>query len=301
MHNGNKMTLRSSESWVIYNPIESNIKDKINSIGTPLGQWNININFGIKTGFNGAFIISSETKDDLIAADPKSADLIRPILRGRDIQRYTYDFADLWLICTFPSKHYNIDEYPAIRDYLLSFGINRLEQTGKQYIVGGKKVKARKKTNNKWFETQDSISYWNDFSMQKIIWKRIGSKLRFCYDDTGILCLDSTCFATGTSIPYLVSILNTTMGNYLLKDSPKTGTGDLIISVQALEPARIPLISDEDQKPYVDILFKILQYQQDGKDCSELESQLETLVFNAYDLTQEERAYVNKTVYELYR
>ena len=137
--------------------------------------------------------------------------------------------------------------------------------------------------------------------MQKIIWKRIGSKLRFCYDDTGILCLDSTCFATGTSIPYLVSILNTTMGNYLLKDSPKTGTGDLIISVQALEPARIPLISDEDQKPYVDILFKILQYQQDGKDCSELESQLETLVFNAYDLTQEERAYVNKTVYELYR
>lgn len=248
-----------------------------------------------------SFIIDSTVNDTLIDFDPNSAELIRPILRGRDIQRYTYEFADLWLISTFPSMHYNIDDYPAIRDYLLSFGLSRLEQTGKQYTINGVKVKARKKTNNKWFETQDSISYWNDFSMQKIIWKRIGSKLRFSYDDTGIFCLDSTCFATGSSIPYLVSILNTTMGNYLLKDSPKTGTGDLIISVQALEPARIPLLRDEEQKPYIDTMFSILQCQKDGRDYSKLEAHLESLVFDAYGLNQEERAYVAKTVYELYR
>ena len=85
---------------------------------------------------------------------------ISPILRGRDIKRYGYNWAGLYLIATFPSRHYDIEQYPTVRDYLLSFGKERLEQTGKVYTVNGEKVKARKKTNNKWFETQDSISYW---------------------------------------------------------------------------------------------------------------------------------------------
>lgn len=70
-------------------------------------------------------------------------------MRGRDIKRYGYTFADLWLISTFPSKQYNIEDFPAVRDHLLSFGIERLEQTGKEYIIDGIKVKSRKKTNNK--------------------------------------------------------------------------------------------------------------------------------------------------------
>lgn len=222
-------------------------------------------------------------------------------MRGRDIQRYSYCFADLWLISTFPSRQYDIDEYPAVRDYLLTYGIHRLEQTGKQYTVNGEKIKARKKTNNKWFETQDSISYWNDFSHQKIIWKRIGSKLRFSFDDQGILCLDSTCFATGSSIPYLVAVLNSSMGNYLLKDSPKTGTGDLIISVQALEPARVPLLDEEKQQPYVSLLHAILNCIENNQDYSAYEAQLEALVFDTYGLNAAERQYVTQTVKSLYR
>lgn len=88
--------------------------------------------------------------------------LNRPILRGRDIKRYGYDWANQYIVATFPSRHYNIDDYPALKEFLLSFGTERLEQTGKEYIIDGEKVKARKKTNNKWFETQDSISYWVD-------------------------------------------------------------------------------------------------------------------------------------------
>ena len=291
MQNSQRLSFLNSGAWVVLSSIENHIKEKILQRGTPLSDWDIQLYRGILTGYNSAFIINSTVKDALIDCDPNSADLIRPILRGRDIQRYGYSFANLWLINVHNGlkeqniKPIDINDYPAIKSHLDAF----YPKLAKRADKGVTPYNLR------------NCAYLNDFSMQKIIWKRIGSKLRFCYDDTGILCLDSTCFATGTSIPYLVSILNTTMGNYLLKDSPKTGTGDLIISVQALEPVRIPLISDEDQKPYVDILFKILQYQQDGKDCSELESQLETLVFNAYGLTQEERAYVNKTVYELYR
>lgn len=164
MQYGQQIQFTSSDAWTILTPIERSIKNKILEKGTPLADWDISINRGILTGYNAAFIIDSATKETIIKADPKSAKLIRPILRGRDIKRYSYEFADLWLISTFPSMRYDIDDYPAIRDYLLSFGINRLEQTGKQYIINGVKVKARKKTNNKWFETQDSISYWNEFS-----------------------------------------------------------------------------------------------------------------------------------------
>ena len=92
------MLLNSKEAWVIYTSIENSIKAKINKIGTPLKEWNVSINFGIKTGYNSAFIISTAKKDELIELDPKSADLIRPILRGRDIQRYTFLPSDLWII-----------------------------------------------------------------------------------------------------------------------------------------------------------------------------------------------------------
>ncbi|WP_456301118.1 hypothetical protein [Bacteroides thetaiotaomicron] len=159
------------ETWTILSPIEQSIKRKIESVGTPLKDCEINIYRGVLTGFNDAFIISTEKRDEILAncqtEDEKmrSAEIIRPILRGRDIKRYGYKWAEKYLIATFPSRHYGIEQYPAIKNYLLTFGIERLEQTGKTHIINDEKVKARKKTNNKWFETQDCISYWD----QKIV------------------------------------------------------------------------------------------------------------------------------------
>ena len=94
----------NSASWVILSPIEQSIKRKIEAVGTLLKDWNVKIYRGILTGYNDAFIIDGAKKDELIAADPKSAEIIRPILRGRDIKRYSYEFADLYIIATFPSK-----------------------------------------------------------------------------------------------------------------------------------------------------------------------------------------------------
>ena len=176
---GVECNFSSSDSWVILSPIEQSIKRKIEAVGTPLKDWDIQINYGIKTGFNDAFIITTEKRDEILANCQteeeriRTAELIRPILRGRDIKRYGYDWADLYLIATFPSRHYDIEQYPAVKQHLLSFGKERLEQTGKTYSANGEKVKARKKTNNKWFETQDSISYWEDFSQPKILYPDI--------------------------------------------------------------------------------------------------------------------------------
>jgi hypothetical protein len=273
-------------------PIEQNIKRKIEAVGTPLENWDIQINYGIKTGCNEAFIISTQEREDILSNCKdreerlRTAELIRPILRGRDIKRYGYEWAQLWLIATFPSRHYNIDEYPAVKQYLLSYGIERLEQTGKVHNVNGERIKSRKKTNNKWFETQDSISYWDNFSLPKIIWKRIGSILRFSYDNTGYLGLDSTCFATGEYIEYLCCVLNSLMGHYLLKDSPKTGTGDLLVSVQAIEPVRVPYYAKYDSK-----LSNLLDRQ--ITNCTiGVEKEINDIVFSMYGLSPNEQEYV---------
>ena len=212
----------SSDSWVILSEIEQSIKRKIEAVGTPLKDWDIQINYGIKTGYNDAFIISTEKRDEILAncatdeERQRTAELIRPILRGRDIKRYGYDWANMWLIATFPSRHYDIDRYPSVKHYLLSFGIERLEQTGKTHFVNGEKVKARKKTNNKWFETQDSINYWEDFSKPKIVWARlmriaqsdIDAFPRFCYAPEGYFVVDSLCFFSGRNIEQIVLALN---------------------------------------------------------------------------------------------
>ena len=168
-HNNSVCEFRGSDSWVILSPIERSIKRKIEAVGTPLKDWDINIYRGVLTGCNEAFIISGAKRDEILAncqsedERVRTAELIRPILRGRDIKRYSAEFADLWLIATFPSRKYDIEDYYAVKQYLLDFGKERLEQTGKSYFVRGESIKSRKKTNNKWFETQDSISYWEDF------------------------------------------------------------------------------------------------------------------------------------------
>jgi len=277
----------TSDSWVVLSPIEQSIKKKIEAVGTPLKDWDINIYRGVLTGCNEAFIIDTQKRDEILA-NCQTED--RPILRGRDIKRYGYDWANLWLIATFPSRHYDIDKYPSIKQYLLSFGIERLEQTGKTHIINGDKVKARKKTNNKWFETQDSISYWEDFSRPKIIWKRIGSILRFSFDNKGCLGLDSTCFAAGEHIEYLCCVLNSLMGHYLLKDSPKTGTGDLLVSVQAIEPARIPYYAQYDRQ-----LSPLLGLQI-ANPSNDTEKEINDIVFTMYGLSPNEREYVTQYV-----
>ena len=203
----------ADESWVILSPIEASIKRKIEAVGTPLSEWDISINYGIKTGCNEAFIISTARRDEILAAcrdeaeRERTAELIRPILRGRDIKRYGYEWAELWLIATFPSRHYDIEQYPAVRDYLLSFGREKLEQTGATYIRDGQEFKARKKTNNQWFETQDSISYWEDFDKPKIVWPSVGETF-YCFVPAEYLLLDTNYFFPTDNPNYFTALLN---------------------------------------------------------------------------------------------
>ena len=257
--NGIGTEFTSSESWVILSPIELSIKRKIESVGVPLRDWDINIYRGVLTGYNEAFIITTEKRNEILSKclneeeRKRTEELIRPILRGRDIKRYGYDWANLWLIATFPSRHYEIDLYPAVKEYLLSFGIERLEQTGKEYIINGEKIKSRKKTNNKWFETQDSISYWDDFNNQKIVWARlmritkcdVNDFPRFALVPEGIMTVDSLCFFSGKDIEQICYFLNSEYATYyFLKNIVALDNGGLQMRQQYIE--EIPLPTDSE-------------------------------------------------------
>ena len=275
----------SSDSWVILSPIEQSIKNKIEAVGTPLKDWDINIYRGVLTGYNDAFIITTEKRNEILAncfsddERSRTAELIRPILRGRDIKRYGYVDNGLYLINThngikgkFP--RIKIEDYPAIKAHLDQFW-DKIEKRADQ---GDTPYNLR------------NCAYLEDFSRPKIVWKRIGSILRFSYDDKGTLGLDSTCFATGKHIPYLCCLLNSQMGNYLLKDSPKTGTGDLLVSVQAIEPV-MAAYNKTIEKQLETMLNQLIH-----RYTLDVEIEINRIIFSLYNLSPEEIDYISDVV-----
>ena len=282
---------KSSDSWVILSPIEQNIKRKIEAVGTPLKDWDIQINYGIKTGFNDAFIISTDKRNEILAncqtedERQRTAELIRPILRGRDIKRYGYDWAKLYIIATFPSRHYDIDKYPAVKDYLLSFGLERLEQTGKTHKLNGETIKARKKTSNKWFETQDSISYWDDFSKQQIVWIELSDEPKFAFAEN-VTSVNTVFFMTGEHILHLLGLLNSKLITWYFRHCIGTTSG---VGTNRWLKYTIEQIPMAPTSVDLEIMAKeICQHYSKDKD-----NKIDLLVCQLYDLNSEEINYIS--------
>ncbi|HAN0669782.1 TPA: class I SAM-dependent DNA methyltransferase, partial [Campylobacter jejuni] len=202
----------SKESFTFSDENTSALKAKIERIGTPLKEWQgLNIYRGILTGYNEAFIITTEKRNEILAnckdeaEKERTAKLIRKMLRGRDIKRYSYEWAGLWVIGTFPSLKLDIEQYPALKQYLSQF-LPRIEQSGEKGC--------RKKTSNKWFETQDNIAYYEEFEKEKIVWNRISSDLCFSYDNQKNFILDSMfsiTFYSNINLKYLIANLNSSI------------------------------------------------------------------------------------------
>ncbi len=292
----------SSDSWVILSPIEQSIKRKIEAVGTPLKDWDINIYRGVLTGYNDAFIISTEKRNEILVNCQtederiRTAELIRPILRGRDIKRYEYEWADLWIIATFPSRHYDIESYPAVKNYLLSIGIERLEQTGETHIVNGKKIKARKKTCNEWFETQDSISYWEDFSKPKIVWAELARTGNAFALDFGNNMVGNTGYILTVpsnnqdELLYLLAFLNSRSMLYSLNQiTTRFDENGWRWLRQFVEQLRVPPLINKNE-----ILSIVATVTKDNKQ--EVSEILNNVIADIYNFTDEEKAYINQTL-----
>lgn len=272
-----------SSEWLIGDPNIIHLKQKIEKGSNQLKELSIDINRGFLTGYNAAFIIDENKKKDLIEADLKNAEILKPILRGRDLKKYSFSFSKQWAICTFPSLQIDIEHFPSMKEYFLGVDKRRLEQSGNPG--------SRKKTSNDWFETQDSISYWKDFEKPKIVWGEISDKPKFAYDDENYYAEATTFLMTGERLKFLLAILNSKVSEwYFNLIGTTTGMGTNRWKKYKIELLPIKIPSEYQEKLFeqkVDEIIAITK-QNSLTDTSKLENEIDQMVYELYGLTEEE-------------
>ncbi|BDQ02294.1 N-6 DNA methylase [Ignavibacterium sp.] len=304
---GVTLTKLTKDAWFIGNNAEQKLKEKIELIGKPLKDWDVKIYYGIKTGLNEAFIITTEKRNEILnncsvaessrfgglTERQRTEAIIKPILRGRDIKRYYYDWAGLWVIGTFPALHLNIEKFPALKKYFLdNFDIRQLEQSGKKYPNLG--FNARKQTGNKWFETQDQIAYYPEFEKEKVVWQRITQEPTFCIVEPNVFILDSMAFFTGNNLKYIMGILNSKLiYEYVLMIVHQYGFTGFRLSNQYVEVMPLPPITPNNHfiiQQIETLVDKIItaKKQNPQSDTSAWEKEIDNLVYQLYELTPEE-------------
>jgi adenine-specific DNA-methyltransferase len=304
-HNSINCKFSGSDSWVVLTPIERQIKEKIEQRGTPLKDWDISINYGIKTGFNDAFIITGEKRKELILDDPKSAEIIRPILRGRDIKRYSHEFADLWLL--FIPWHFPLHNDPTIKG-----ASKEAEKAFKaQYsAIYNHLLQYKSKLSNRnkaetgiryeWYALQRwGANYWEDFSKQKIVWAdlaRTGNA--FTYDSSNSFLLNTCYILTLPSenekiLKFILGVLNSKlMLFYMDIISSKLDETGWRWFKQFVEILPIPF----DESKLSEIAFAtdlIIKNKTDRQKMRDYEKELNTLIYKLFELSDEEVVFID--------
>ena len=272
--------LASSDSWVILSPIEQSIKRKIEAVGTPLKDWDINIYRGVLTGYNDAFIITTEKRDEILSncqseeERQRTAELIRPILRGRDIKRYGYVDNGLYLINThngvkgkFPRV--KIENYPAIKAHLDQFW-DKIEKRADQ---GDTPYNLR------------NCAYLEDFNKPKIIYPNMTKYMPFVYDDKAYITNQKCFIITGTKVAFLTAFLNSSLFKYCFRDSfPELQGGTRELSKIFFDKIPVYKVSDALDKKFKEAVDDIqLEY------TKQKALRIDSMLFDLYKLTLEER------------
>ncbi|GAA7496300.1 class I SAM-dependent DNA methyltransferase [Helicobacter pylori] len=312
-----KQNVLSTESFIFANATLLDLRDKIESIGTPLKDWGIQINYGIKTGCNEAFIILTEKRDailkncDDVQKDEKgmsererTKELIKPILRGKDIKRYSYEWAGEWVIFIpwhFPNtgspksmeeneRDFSI-HYPIIYAHLLSHKDELLkrnkDETGKRY---------------EWYCLQRwAASYYQDFEKEKIVYGEIVQEPRFYLDngecELGYFYAEATSFIlTGEHLRYLLEMLHSKLITFAFKTfyaGGGLGESGYRYKKAFIERIPIPKITPKNQELADKITdgakaILVLKEKDPKANTQKLEKEIDALVYQLYHLTDEE-------------
>ena len=206
--------------WSLTTSNAKDILDKLWEKSVPLGEFvNNHIYYGIKTGYNEAFVIQRDVSDRLIAADPKNAEIIKPFLMGRDVHEYRIDYENRYLL--FTRRGIDIKNYPAVHKFLKQF---KERLTPKPRDWKGENWSGRKPGLYQWYEIQDSVDYYAEFEKPKIILPSIVQKATFTYDREGFYSNDKTTIIPTDNL-YLLAILNSKISDYFLQQIASTKQG----------------------------------------------------------------------------
>ena len=281
---GTECEFSGSDSWVILSPIEQSIKRKIEAVGTPLKDWDINIYRGVLTGYNEAFIISTEKREEILAncqsedERKRTAELIRPILRGRDIKRYGYNWANLWLINTHNGirgklERIHIEDYPAVKAHLDQYW----DKISKRADKGETPYNLR------------NCAYLEDFSKPKIVWGNLNLKPSYAIvEDNSFINAPSPMIVPASR--YLLAILNSKLADYFIRQLGVTRNGGYFeYKPMFIEQLPVPQCLDDSILKEIDTNVAIKN-----------EKTIDTIVYSLYGLNDEEIQYVEKGTQEKY-
>jgi type I restriction-modification system DNA methylase subunit len=272
------------EGWTLEQPEVLALMEKLRKAGKPLADY-VEGRFyrGVLTGLNEAFVIDEETRQRLIAEDPKSADLIKPWLRGRDIRKWKAEWAGLYVI--FTRRGTDIEQYPAIKRHLEQFRKD-LEPKKSDRAKHG-----RKPGSYMWFEIQDNIAYFEEFEKPKIMYAEISTEGKFLFETDGYYS-DTTTYIMASNSEYLLGVLNSKLFTYMFsKTSSEISGGFFRWKRQYMEFLPIFPATGIKQAPINDRVRKILA-NPDGSAVPRLESEIDDLVYKIYGLTKDEIALV---------
>lgn len=309
-HLSMKQNALSTESFIFANTTLLDLRDKIESVGIPLKDWDIQINYGIKTGANEAFIIPTEKREEILNACKTQEErecterLIKPILRGKDIKRYSYEWVHLWVIFIpwhFPNTDNpkNMEEneqdfsihYPIIYAHLLSHKDKLLkrnkDETGKRY---------------EWYCLQRwAANYLQEFEKEKIVYGEIVQEPRFYLDngecELGCFYAEATSFIlTGEHLRYLLGMLHSKLITFAFKTfyaGGGLGESGYRYKKAFIERLPIPQITEKNQelaRKITDCAERILKSKEENPKANTqgLEKEIDALVYQLYHLTDEE-------------
>jgi len=273
-----------AEGWTLERPDVLALMEKLRKAGKPLGEY-VQGRFyrGVLTGLNEAFVIDEATRKQLIAEDPKSADLIKPWLRGRDIRKWQAKWAGLYVI--FTRRGTDIKKYPAIKRHLEQF---RVDLEPKK---SDKDRRGRKPGTYKWFDIQDNIAYHTEFEKPKIVYPDIAQSSKFTWDESRAF-LGNTAYIIPTEEQWLVGLLNSNLiWWFYLNISSMIQGGFVRFIAQYMEQLPIPPATDIQKAPIIERVRKILA-DPDGPVVPCIEEEIDKLIYNLYGLTDAEIALV---------
>ena len=285
--------------WAILSSAEMNLKRKIEAVGKPLKDWDINIYRGITIGCNEAFIIDDAKREQLIEQDPRSAEIIKPVLRGKDIKRYYARPSGFYILAT----GYDLDipkRYPAIYEHLETIG----EQIDSGIIkTKGKGLFERDDQGENWWNLR-ACAYYSEFDKEKIVWQEIAKEGTFFIDRNKFYPLNTTRIISGKNLTYLLGILNSKFFLFTFKNyyaGGHLGSKGVRFLSEFMKDAPIPPITEANQNLVAEIENKVdeiiaAKAAAPNADTSNLENEIDKLVYDLYGLTDDEIAIVEGSV-----
>jgi len=289
----------SDNAWTLADENILALKEKIERIGKPLKDWDVKIYRGVLTGFNEAFIIETETRNRILAnckdeeERKRTEEIIKPVLRGRDIGKYYYKWAGLWLLYVY--QGIDIENYQAVKSYLSKFENQLKKRTG-----GAVWDKSRTKILSipyKWYELQvDYHAVNEEFEKEKIVWQEIVREPSFAFDNTGIYVEATAFLMTGKNLKYIIGFLNSNPVAFFFKTfyaGGGLGEEGYRYKKAFLEQLPLPPLTPQN-KPIANQMASLVDQilsakkQNPEADTSQLEKQIDQLVYKLYDLTEEE-------------